>query len=311
MTFEAPAGARHATPRGELRVRAADQEHDDADQALALRVLGRKSGMPGPGEPSSGYLVQTMATTLLFDCGPGVAGELSGVLARRALDGVFISHLHLDHCYDLIPIAKTLLSPYVSYPTAEQQGLLTDTVAPIPCRLPPDGIDAFQVAQSLFPVRSTPPLDQAFDIVFTPGETVPGASYEIGDCTVTAVGLRHAVPVCGFRITTSAGSIAYTADTGWTESLVDLASGVDVLLCESTLREPDTGTHGHLSATDAGRLAKLADVGALVLTHFSSQDEEHLAALHADAAACFDRPILIAAPRTTITFHQKDRTPSE
>lgn len=267
--------------------------------------------MPAFGEPSSGYLVQTSGTTLLFDCGPGVAGELRGMLGHRALDGVFISHLHLDHCYDLLPVAKTLLGPHVSYPREGQQGRLIGTVAPVPCHLPPDGIKAFRTVQGLFPVRSSPPLDQAFDMAFEAIEITPGGGYDIADCTVTAVALRHAVPVCGFRVGSDAGSFAYTADTGWTEALIDLSTGVDVLLCEATLREPDTGAHGHLSATDAGRLAALADVGALVLTHFSSSDEEHLTALHADAAACFDGPILLAAPRTVITFHPTDGSPQE
>jgi len=317
MTVDAPQGARYATRRGEVGVRAADPSDDedggtqDGAQTLELRVLGCRSGMPGPDAPSSGYLVQTGAATLLFDCGPGVAGELRGALEHRTLDGVFVSHLHLDHCYDLLPVAKTLLSPHVSYPRDGQQGLLIGTIVPVPCHMPPDGTEAFRTVQGLFPVRSSPPLDQAFDLVFEAVETTPGGRYDMGDCTVTAVALRHAVPVCGFRVSSDAGSLAYTADSGWTEALIDLAMGVDVLLCEATLREPDTGSHGHLSATEAGRLATLADVGALVLTHFSSSDEEHLAALHADAAARFDGPILLAAPRTTITFHPTDRTPQE
>jgi phosphoribosyl 1,2-cyclic phosphodiesterase len=199
----------------------------------------------------------------------------------------------------------------MSYPRDGEEGQLVGDVSRVPCHLPPGGVAAMRTAQALFPVRSAPPLDQAFDLVFDATETAPGDRYTIGDCTVSAVGLRHAVPVCGFRIESSAGSIAYTGDTGWTGALLDLATGVDLLLCEATLREPDTGTHGHLAASEAGRLAALAGVGALVLTHFLSSDDEHLATLVADAARAFEGPILLATPRTAITFHRTDRTPQE
>jgi hypothetical protein len=68
--------------------------------------------------------------------------------------------------YDLLPVAKTPLSPHVSYPRDGQQGRLIGTVVPVPCHMPPDGIEAFRTVQGRFPVRSSPPLDQAFDMVF-------------------------------------------------------------------------------------------------------------------------------------------------
>lgn len=273
---------------------------------LAVQVLGRRAGLPAPGEPSSGYLVRAGTATILLDCGPGVAGELRGALGGGALDGVFISHLHVDHGYDLVPVAKTLLSPHVTYPRAGEEMRLTSSLKPVPCHLPPGGAAAFRVLQNLFPVRSSPQLDSAFDLVFDPVDTVAGGWYEVGGCEVTAVAVRHAVPAFGFRLQSAAGSLAYTGDTGWTDSLVELAAGVDLLLCEATLREPDDGPHGHLCAVEAGRLAAEADVAALLLTHVISSDEEFLAAQLADAAASYGGPILLAAPRTTIAFQRTD-----
>ncbi|TDD27024.1 MBL fold metallo-hydrolase [Actinomadura sp. KC06] len=63
---------------------------------MRLSVVGARAGMPAPGQPSSGYVLQTGRASLLLDCGPGVAGELPAVVPPAALDAVLITHLHLD-----------------------------------------------------------------------------------------------------------------------------------------------------------------------------------------------------------------------
>ncbi len=72
--------------------------------------------MPANGQASSGYLVATDEAAVLLDCGPGVATAFSGVAAPCQLGAVIVSHWHLDHCYDLLPLGKSLLSRGVRYP---------------------------------------------------------------------------------------------------------------------------------------------------------------------------------------------------
>ena len=83
---------------------------------MLLTVLGCRSGMPADGQPSAGYLVQTPGTSMLLDCGPGVVTALSAVVPVRRLDAVVISHLHTDHCYDLLPLGKALLAGLATMP---------------------------------------------------------------------------------------------------------------------------------------------------------------------------------------------------
>ena len=66
--------------------------------------------MPASGQPSSGYLVASDAAKILLDCGPGIATALGAVAAPEELSAVIVSHLHLDHCYDLLPLGKSLLA---------------------------------------------------------------------------------------------------------------------------------------------------------------------------------------------------------
>lgn len=69
---------------------------------------GAAAGMPSDGQASSGYLVTADGVSLLLDCGPGVATALSAH-PDDDLSAVLVSHLHLDHCYDLLPAGKALL----------------------------------------------------------------------------------------------------------------------------------------------------------------------------------------------------------
>ena len=75
---------------------------------MELVVLGCCAGMPGGGQASSGYLVATSRCRILLDCGPGVAVALSAHGGAGGLDAIVVTHLHPDHCYDLLPIGTTL-----------------------------------------------------------------------------------------------------------------------------------------------------------------------------------------------------------
>jgi ribonuclease BN (tRNA processing enzyme) len=83
----------------------------------------------------------------------------------------------------------------------------------------------------------------------------------------------QSAPVChrpesiAFRIDGPAGdSVVFSGDTDYSESLVRLAAGADLLICESALPE-EMKVEGHLSPSLAGRIAEKAGVGQLVLTH--------------------------------------------
>lgn len=269
---------------------------------MQLTVLGCRSGMPAEGQASSGYLVETRERTrLLLDCGPGIATVLSA--ADSALDAVVISHLHSDHCYDLLPLGKALLYKRLQAVIGERAGdpvtaaQHLDLGGPrLPLYVPQGGRAVLDRLASLFPVTTMPLLDRVFDLAFEVVEYAAGDEVEIGDARLSLHPLRHVAANCGVRVDTPSSSLAYTGDTGMTPGLRPLAEGVDLLLAEATLAVTDTGPHGHLSGADAGRAAADGGVGELVLTHFVSSDPAWLAERRDDAAAAFAGPIRIAEP---------------
>ncbi|TCO54731.1 ribonuclease BN (tRNA processing enzyme) [Actinocrispum wychmicini] len=253
--------------------------------------------MPADGVPSSGYLVQTGGARILLDCGPGTATALSALTAPTALDAVVISHFHTDHCYDLLPLGKSLLARLAPMPGGPPQ---PDDFRPVPLYVPSGARSLFERWAALFPVTTMPVLDRAFDLAFDVREYQPGDRVTIGDCTAELHSLRHVKPNCGIRLTCPTGTLAYTGDTGPTPALLGLAAGADVLLAEATLAETDRTDHGHLSGADAGAAAAVADVNHLVLTHFAAGDEEWLRGLAMAAASEFTGRITLAEPGLTI-----------
>jgi len=245
-------------------------------------VLGCHAGMPASGQASSGYLVATSRCRVLLDCGPGVAAALSAHGGAGGLDAIVVTHLHPDHCYDLLPIGITLRRATRS--------------VPLPLYVPRGGRVLLHGLGRLFPLGQDPRQDIPFHHSFTVREYLPGQVIHIGDCTLSMHGLRHVVANCGIRVQSGPDTMAYTGDTGLTEALLELARDADLLLAEATLAGTDTSDWGHLCATDAARVAAAAGVGQLVLTHFGSADPQWALARKIDAARVFTGPVHLALP---------------
>ncbi len=282
---------------------------------MQLTVLGTRSGMPAEGQPSSGYLVEVEDCRLLLDCGPGITTALSAVAPAQTLDAVVISHMHADHCYDLLPLGKSLLHARAARVLAESdlepmQALAAlDASAPgVPLFVPVGGRAVLDRLAALFPVTTFPLLDKAFDIAFDVREYEPGAAFTVGGCAVSLHPGRHAAPNCGARVESPSGTLAYTGDTGLAEGLTGLAQGVDLLLAEATLDATDHGAHGHLSAADAGGVATENGVGELVLTHFATGDPVVLERRRKAASAVFDGRVHIAKPGLRLPVAARQRT---
>lgn len=266
--------------------------------------------MPADGQASSGYLVSDGPTRLLLDAGPGVATALSGVTAAGDLTAVVISHVHLDHCYDLLPIGKTLLSAGLRYPAAGQAPQTNVRIAKLPLYVPAGTRRMLEQLAALFPVTTAPALDRAFDLAYDVHEYQPGDTFDCGTMTVHLELLRHAAPNCGVRVGSPSGTLAYTGDTGRTPALRTLADGADLLLAECSLIESDDGPHGHLCAEDAADAAEQAGVGQLVLTHFGSADPIRLSGSRQRAAVRFGGPVHIASPNAEFPVRPAERPQS-
>jgi ribonuclease BN (tRNA processing enzyme) len=111
---------------------------------MRLTVLGGSSASPNVGAGCSGYLVETPGTRLVLDLGPGTLPELRRHADFRRLDGIVISHPHLDHVLDLLALRHALAYNPIPAP------------APVPVWLPPDGTDLLARAAAPFDACESP-----------------------------------------------------------------------------------------------------------------------------------------------------------
>lgn len=213
---------------------------------MRLTVLGCSGTFPSPDSPCSSYLVEADGFRLLVDLGNGALGALQRHGGLLDVDAIVVSHLHGDHYLDLVP--------YIYARHYHPDG----ASPPVPLHAP--AAVAAKVAGAL---GSRPELvEQVYDIrQLTPGERA------IGPFRVTLARMAHPVECYGIRLQAGGRTLAYSADTGPCQALVDLASNADVLLCEAAYGAGDGPPDLHLSGREAGEHATLAGAGRLLLTH--------------------------------------------
>jgi ribonuclease BN (tRNA processing enzyme) len=239
---------------------------------MRLTIIGCSGSFPGPESPASSYLLEAEGFRLLLDLGNGALGVLQRHASLYGIDAVALSHLHADHCLDMCPywVARRYA------PDGPQPA--------IPVHAPAGAAERLSRA-----------ADPGADLTsaFTFHALAPGRC-RIGPFEITTTRMNHPVETYGFRIEHGGRVLAYSADTGPTEALVDLARDADLLLCEATfLEEPDLPPDLHLTGRQAGEHAARAGARHLVLTHISpGTDKERT---FAEAEAVFPDRISLAA----------------
>jgi ribonuclease BN (tRNA processing enzyme) len=224
-----------------------------------LTVLGGSAAGVGTGQGCAGFLVQSDTANVVLDMGPGTLLELRKHADFRALDGIVVSHLHMDHILDLFALRFALAYNPERPPR------------PVPLWLPPGGLAFFERSAALFATEAGEE-NGYFSSVFDLAEYDPAASLRVADLTLTFAPTVHPVPCWAIRVHPDAddGDVLYTADTGAEGQLDEIAAGAAVVIAEATF-PPGTAEHAirkvHLTPRLAGELADRAGARHLVLTH--------------------------------------------
>ena len=216
--------------------------------AMRLDVIGSSPAWPNAGGACSGYLVDGR---LLLDCGPGVLAKLREREPWPTVEAIAITHLHLDHWGDLIPwVWGSLFGPGAGRPrpTLKLPPGARETLRPILARLGSEDM-----------------LERAFNL----DEYGAGSPFELAGLRLTALAVPHYdIPAHAFRVE-GGHTLAYSGDTGPSDSLLELARDSDLFLCEATLDDggADGPPRGHLSVQEAQAASEAAGSRRLLLTH--------------------------------------------
>jgi ribonuclease BN (tRNA processing enzyme) len=216
---------------------------------MHLTVLGSGTAIPVPDRFPAGYLVEAAGQRVLVDCGPGSLRRLAQAgVGLEALDAVFLTHYHTDHCADLGPLLFALRSPHYA-----GRKPLHVFAAP--------GLERF--VRTLTEVW---PWIQPRDYELRLREILPG-TLRLGGLQVRALPIRHTAQSLGYRFEDAGGSAAFSGDADECDELVELARGADVFVCDAAFPD-ERRTEGHLTPGLAGAHAARAGARKLVLTHF-------------------------------------------
>lgn len=270
-----------------------------------VNILGCGSATPTLRHQPTSQVIDHRDRLFMVDCGEGAQLQMRRQrLKFSRLNHIFISHLHGDHCLGLTGLLSTLalhekgsavtlhMFPEGADYFKRALGFFCgDTPYKIHFNVIPHGytgivyeddsmsVEAFplyhRIACSGYIFREKPKArhirPDMVDFYKVPvremGRIRAGADFVAPDGTV----------VDNVRLTSPAEpalSYAFCSDTMFDERVAKAVEGVDLLYHEATYDDScahNARKRGHSTAREAGRIARMAGVGRLVLGHFSKR----------------------------------------
>lgn len=236
---------------------------------MKIIPIGIWGGYPKANSATSSFLIEHEGFHCLIDCGSGVLSSLQNHLPLEKLDAVVISHYHADHIADIGSLQYSrLIQYYLGKPAS---------VLPI---------YGHREDEENFAKLSY--KEQTVGVGISEEEIVQIGPFEVSFCRTI-----HPVYCLAMKFKVDDRSVVLTADTEWRDELVDFACGADLLISEANLYEEHVGkAPGHMGGSEAGKLAKLAGVNQLVLTHLPLHGD--IQEILAAAASTFNGSVELA-----------------
>ncbi len=270
-----------------------------------ITILGCGSATPTTLHNPSAQYVTVNDKAFLIDCGEGTQLQMRKFKASFGkLQGVFISHLHGDHVFGLPGLISTLNllgrnGDFYVYAHKEVEHLLNPTLNffnkviqynvihetikdncasilfennsikistfPLKHRMPTNG---FLIEEKEKPLRIKKEMIEFYKIPISEIKNIKnGADFICEDGTI--------INNCHLTFpSTKPRKYAYCADTAFYPEIIPYIKEVDVLYHEATFAQEDIArAHEtfHSTAREAAEIAKMANVGKLVIGHFSSR----------------------------------------
>jgi ribonuclease Z len=248
-----------------------------------VTILGTGSASPTASKNQTAHVLNVREQFYLIDCGEGTRQRMMRAgISPLKIKAVFISHIHGDHLFGLVPLIASL-------------GLAGKQT---PLRI--FGPAAVKKLLDFHQLEFGPPVD--FELDFTPVDTTKHQLvYENRSVEVWSVPLRHRTPTAGYLFREKPDphnhpvrSYAFLSDTTPSPKAAGLVGGVDLMYHEATFADSErrlARETGHSTAAQAARIALKAGAGELLLGHFSSRYKD-LGVLEAEARAIFPNTVV-------------------
>ena len=295
--------------------------------SMELTILGCNSALPTSFRNPSAQILSVSGRIFLIDCGEGTQFQIRKMhINFMRINHIFISHLHGDHLFGLIGLISTMSllgrsTPLEVFADERLQPLLTQQIEffcdniTFEVKFHPLRFDAPELILNIkgASVQSVP-LNHRLPtcgFVFREQRKEPNiqknAIYKYGLTVADIVSVKNGKPFFdenGQEVPRrelvieppTPKSYAYISDTAYLPEIVPVIKNVSLLYHESTFGDDNlllAKKTLHSTAKQAATIAKMAEVGKLLIGHFSSSYRE-TDDLEAEAQAVF--------PNTTAVF---------
>ncbi len=212
---------------------------------MFITLLGTGVLIPELNRAQAGILVETEENLVLFDCGNGVLKRIiqSGY-EHEDIHHVFLSHTHIDHTCDLIPlVGANFLKGKLDLKLYGPKGT-EDWLSNI--------LDVYNYIER---------------INVQVKEIEDGELIEIGDLKVKCRYVSHSILALGFRIECGS-SLVYSGDTETCIAVKDLCSEkTDLLIHECSFLDDSPFRFGHTTPSTLSQFLKNININSLIITH--------------------------------------------
>lgn len=216
---------------------------------MKLKILGTQSPYNTPGHNCPGFLIKDNNTNLMLDCGSGSHSLLNFPNDLQNLS-IILTHLHRDHYNDIYNLQYSSL---VFHNQKRIEKPLNIFLPSTPKSIHDDILEEPDAFAKYYDINQS-------------------SNLQIGNMKISFCPTDHPRETYAVKVQNGNRTIVYTSDTSFSSKnkLVQFAKGADILICESSLlkehRFPEICSH--LTAYQAGTIAKEANVKGLILTHF-------------------------------------------
>jgi ribonuclease BN (tRNA processing enzyme) len=264
-------------------------------ESTVIITLGTGTPRPLPDVMGPATAVVVGGKVFLFDAGEGIERRLAAAhLPINGVNALFLTHLHSDH---ILGVADLVLTSWIF-----------GRNEPFPV-FGPAGTKA--MLDNLYAAFAEDSKEREIDFGAAGGyrvaahEILPGVVYDSGGVRVTAFPVEHGrLQAYGYRIDTPTRSIVISGDTRPSETLIRMATGVDVLIHEVQSSEPVQlgnrpnvdwakyiASH-HTTSIQLGELAARAKPKLLIVSHNGRR--EPTAQLIANIQKAFSGKVVVA-----------------
>lgn len=210
---------------------------------MKLTVLGNHGPFAPTGGATSGYLLSSNGTNIVFEMGAGVFSRLLACCRPEELGALVISHLHFDHISDL-----GVLNYYLE--SLARKGLFLGKLTVF---LPKVECPAYSAVESMGYLSLQPVCE--------------GQSVTVSGVTLTFFEVKHPTPCLGFVADDGCRSLLYSGDTDLFDGLEQRLTGCSAALLDGAFLSGQYRSGGpHMSAVICAELSKKTGVKTFV-TH--------------------------------------------